>query len=167
MFGGFTFNNMSFGDTWVWNGKAQAWTPQNPATSPSARRTSLATDPSGNVMLFGGSDAANAFADTWVWNGTTWQQQFPPTSPSARDAANIVFDPNLREDVLFGGYVGLTDTWTWNGSNWTQISPAGGSPHDRYAFGMAYDSAAQADVIFGGFSSGPALNDAWELGLLP
>lgn len=39
MFGGFTFNNVAFGDTWLWNGTAQTWTLQNPATSPSARRT--------------------------------------------------------------------------------------------------------------------------------
>jgi hypothetical protein len=167
MFGGFTFNNVPLGDTWVWNGTAQTWTLQNPATSPSARRTTLATDPSGNVMLFGGSDAVNALADTWVWNGVTWLQQSPTTFPPARDAANIVFDPNLGEDVLFGGYVSFTDTWTWDGKSWTQIAPAGGAPHDRYAFGMVYDSAAQADVIFGGFSSGPALNDIWELALVP
>ncbi len=40
-------------------------------------------------------------------------------------------------------------------------------PHDRYAFGMDFDSAANAVVLFVGFSTGPARGDAWELAPAP
>ena len=78
----------------------------------------------------------------------------------------MAFDLGLNKVVLFGG-AHVNDTWTWDGTTWTQIFPAGGPPHDRYSFGMDYDSAAHAVVIFGGFSSGPALGDAWKLSVAP
>ena len=136
------------------------------SVTPSARRTVLATDPSGNVVLFGGSDGVNNLADTWVWNGTTWMQQVPATSPPARNLNGMVLDPSLNETVLFGGTgaVGYNDTWTWNGTTWTQVSPSGGPPSQRFAFGMDYDVAANAVVIFGGYTvNGPAIDDTWEL----
>jgi len=127
----------------------------------------LATDSSGNVMLFGGTGSTGNLADTWVWSGTTWAQQSPAASPAARDLHNMVFNPNLGEVVLFGGGGGLNDTWTWDGANWTQVSSAM-TPPQRYAFGMDYDGAAKALVIFGGFTAnGPAINDTWALGLAP
>ena len=136
------------------------------SVGPSARRTVLATDPAGNVLLFGGSDGTNNLADTWVWNGTTWVQQVPATSPPGRNLNEMVLDPSLNKVVLFGGAgaVGYNDTWTWDGTTWTQVSPTGGPPSQRYAFGMDYDGAANAIVIFGGYTAnGPAINDTWEL----
>jgi streptogramin lyase len=163
MFGGIDHTNAVFyNDTWVWNGTA--WTQMTADTSPSPRRTVLATDPSGNVMLFGGGGSSGALADTWQWNGTNWNQQSPAASPAARDLHNMVFDPDLNRVVLFGGGgpAFYSDTWSWDGLTWTQVIPSA-VPHDRYAFGMDYDGAAKAVVLFGGFSSSPALGDTWEL----
>jgi hypothetical protein len=159
MFGGSTQEGTNPTDTWTWNGVTQTWSQQSPATSPPQGGGGMATDPAGNVVLFNGPSST-----TWVWNGTTWQQQFPATTPSA-PSAGMAYDTDLNEDILYGG-TGSNETWTWDGTEWTQIFPAN-VPHDRYAYPMEYDGAAHAVVLFGGFSSGPALNDTWELGLVP
>ena len=174
MFGGIDHTNaVFFSDTWVWNGTT--WTQMTADTSPSARRTVLATDPSGNVLLFGGFDGTNALPDTWMWNGTNWNLLSPTTSPAARDVHNMVFNPNLGVVVLFGGVsdanggqtAGFNDTWTWDGVTWTQLTPAA-TPPQRYAFGMDYDSALSAVMVFGGFTfNGPAINDTWGLAVVP
>jgi hypothetical protein len=166
LFGGTVQGNTYLGDTWIWNGVAQTWTLLSPATSPSPRGgQGMTNDRAGNVVLFGGTNGTANLADTWVWNGATWQQQSPATSPAARSGQAMVFDSDLSQVVLFGGYL-LSDTWTWDGSNWTQLFPAT-VPPDRYAFGMDYDSAAHAVAIFGGFSSGDIRPDTWELALAP
>ena len=51
--------------------------------------------------------------DTWTWDGTTWTQQHPATSPSARTFASMAYDPATSTAVLFGGKGTLADTWTW------------------------------------------------------
>jgi len=73
----------------------------------------------------------------------------------------MAYDPDLNEIVLYGG-ASSSDTWTWDGIDWTQVFPTN-APHDRYAYPMVYDGAAHTVVIFGGFSSGPALGDTWQL----
>jgi hypothetical protein len=77
----------------------------------------------------------------------------------------MAFDPDLNEVILFAGYL-LNDTWIWDGSNWTQVFPST-VPPDRYSFGMNYDSATHAVVLFGGFSSGDIRPDTWELAPAP
>jgi hypothetical protein len=81
--------------------------------------------------------------------------------------------------VMFGGYwdsgagagVGglhtqgpsstLSDTWTFDGGSWRQLSAAG--PPGRYQAAIAWDSAAHADLLYGGCcnSSGGFLTDTW------
>jgi hypothetical protein len=178
MFGGIARNNTTFfNDTWVLSfspPNTWTWTQMTPTSSPSARRTVLATDPAGNVMLFGGTGSTGNLGDTWVWNGTNWYQQSPAMSPSARDLHNTAFDPDLGVVVLFGGTgiintaaVGFSDTWTWDGGTWTQVTPMQ-APPQRYAFGMNYDGTLNAVVVFGGFTTGGgAINDTWELSHSP
>jgi hypothetical protein len=85
----------------------------------------------GNVVLFGGLSRFNhMLGDTWVWDGTTWTQQAPAASPSARDFAPMVYDTATGNVVLFGGDIStcgvLGDTWVW-GSNSSTKKP-GPSP---------------------------------------
>ena len=173
--GGNSSATVFLGDTWTWDGIAKTWTVQNPAASPSARRAPMAYDTSTQtVVLFGGSTGGGAveFTDTWNWNGTNWTQQFPASAPSARTNANMTYDAAIGAIVLFGGYPGtswqdtLNDTWIWNGVTWRQIHPAT-APPDRYSFGMDYDPVNKTVLMFGGFSSGPALGDTWLLALEP
>ncbi|MHA7630515.1 hypothetical protein [Corallococcus sp. M7] len=43
----------------------------------------------------------------------------------------------------------LNDTWEWDGTNWEQKAPAA-APSARMRHGLAYDSAGQRIVLFGG-----------------
>jgi hypothetical protein len=122
----------------------------------------------GQMVLFGGFDLiggnANGLNDTWTWDGTTWTQQNPSTSPSARNSASMAYDAATGQMVLFGGLSGtdLNDTWTWDGTTWTQLSPAT-SPPARYGASMVYDAASGQMVLFGGASpdTGTLLGDTW------
>jgi hypothetical protein len=126
----------------------------------------MATDPaSGKVVLFGGFSSDGALlGDTWTWDGSTWTQQRPPTSPSARRTSSIATDPATRHVVLFGGFSGgsakLGDTWTWNGTTWTQQSPPK-SPAARDSAAIATDPHGRV-VLFGG-ADGVILSDTWSL----
>jgi hypothetical protein len=83
----------------------------------------------------------------------------------------MVFDESRGRVVLFGGYyfVGAVDTyfgdtWEHNGSNWVQINTTT-SPAARAYHAMAWDSARQRTVLFGGYyydGNTHYLNDTWE-----
>ena len=108
-------------------------------------------DTAKTMVLFGGEASSGALADTWIWNGSTWVQQKPTTSPSARQAAGLSSFPPGGGLVLFGGQTSanasVTDTWTWHGSDWTQLSPAA-SPSTQ-PVGMTYDAGRNLVVFFG------------------
>lgn len=164
LFGGYD-GSTALNDTWTWDGTT--WTQQHPAASPSGRvSAALAPDPSGNLVLFGGTNLlGNYYADTWTWNGTTWTLSKPPSAPAARAYAAMAYDPTTGNDVLFGGYASSNfgDTWTWNGTAWTELTPAS-SPSARAATSMAYDPTTQSVVLFGGTTYGTAGNyyaDTW------
>jgi hypothetical protein len=75
----------------------------------------------GRVVLFGGTTLTHNLGDTWTWDGTTWTEQNPAVSPSARWAMGMSYDAASSEALLFGGSgVGgvLGDTWTWDGTTW-------------------------------------------------
>lgn len=168
LFGGYGPNGTFFGDTWVWNGKANTWTERFPATSPSPRGTTLAYDgATKQVIIFGGENGGGSFlGETWTWNGVTWRRRVPTSSPSPRTNLAMAYDANRGEVVLFGGYnfVGgqaLNDTWTWNGTTWSQIQTPF-TPAGRYGSSMAYDPNFKGLVLFGGyFTGGPWTNQTW------
>ena len=147
------------------------------ATNPSARSDATMVYDSlhQSVVLFGGFQEFPIvnLGDTWLWQGTTWSQQTPANSPSARSGHAMAYDAAHQQAVLFGGQVGdgLTtvtatfgDTWIWDGNNWTQKFPAN-SPTARWGHAMAYDAAHQQIVLFGGQSStditAGSLTDTW------
>ena len=94
-----------------------------------------------------------------------WTRQIPQNFPPARISHAMAFDTTHGQVVLFGGYVPVApltifnDTWLWDGSNWTEASPAT-SPSGRAGVAMAYDSAHQQVVMFGG-SNNTGFNDTW------
>jgi hypothetical protein len=114
------------------------------------------------MVLFGGSGDSGLLNDTWTWDGTTWTEQYPATSPPARDVASMAYDPATGNVVLFGGYGGspLNDTWTWDGTTWTEQTPAT-FPSARAYASIDYDPASGDMVLFGGDSYSGPLNDTW------
>ena len=69
--------------------------------------------------------------DTWTWNGTTWTQQYPTTSPPARDGASMAYDPGTGQLVLFGGDDAsggnLNDTWVYSPIDTVAFNSDGGA----------------------------------------
>jgi hypothetical protein len=83
----------------------------------------------------------------------------------------MAYDSARARVVLFGGAdlqlaAGpLNDTWEWDGQIWIQVSDIGPSPRTLHA--MAYDSARQRLVLFGGLLPGAedqlkTFGDTWE-----
>jgi hypothetical protein len=174
LFGGGNKSTGDLSDTWTWDGTT--WTQQTPATHPSARvLASMADDPAtGNMVLFGGNSGPY-LADTWTWDGTNWTGQSPATSPPHRFGADMAYDTATGNLVLFGGSNGdsggtfFSDTWGWDGTTWTQQAPSTSPPSRTYAT-MAYDSANDSMVLFGGataFFGGSNLSDTWTYVNIP
>lgn len=77
----------------------------------------------------------------------------------------MAYDSVQGQVVLFGGAaldnntntVFLNDTWVWDGTNWTEKLPVT-SPPARARHSMAYDTALNQTVLFGG----RALNGAYD-----
>jgi hypothetical protein len=72
------------------------WSQQSPATSPFSPgldSVGMAYDAAtGTTVLFGGEVNSVAQADTWTWDGTTWAEQLPTQSPSARYGEAMAYD---------------------------------------------------------------------------
>ncbi len=166
LFGGYQGANIYSNQTWTWNGLN--WALMAPAASPSNRYfPGLSIDPSGDVLLFGGSTGTGSLNDTWRWNGTTWTQAIPsgqPGSPSPRRAPAMTLDTDRGVVVLFGGLDGLTalaGTYEWNGTTWNARTPAS-APSARGHGVMVYDPARSVSVLHGGHTGGPVLPDTYE-----
>lgn len=149
-------------DTWTYaNG---VWTQLSPASSPSTRcaDTSMAYDPvDGYVLLFGGTFNGVTFGDTWSFVGGTWTNLTPSlsTSPPARWAASLAYDPVDNYMLLFGGVDSsnrnLNDVWAFKGGAWTQITTTS-APSPRSFAGLVYDPTDNGMITFGGAS------DTWK-----
>jgi len=112
-------------DTWTWDGTT--WTKEAPAAHPAARTLAyMAYDAAtSTVVLFGGTDGTGTCqqGSTWTWDGTTWTNQAPATSPTARAEGAMAYDAATGTAVLFGGFSRTTrctgpdqywqQTWTW------------------------------------------------------
>ena len=155
LFGGFANGGSSvLGDTWIWDGRAKRWAERFPATSPSARATTVAYDAANKqIIIFGGQGPGGSFlADTWTWDGVTWTQQFPASSPPARANHMMAYDAKIGQVILFGGNSpngDLNDTWSWNGTAWSQIQTPF-TPSGRSGAAMTYDRNFGGLVLFGG-----------------
>lgn len=164
MFGG--FNGTYAQDIWEWDGVQ--WTEMTPAgVRPSARRWHAMVYDSGRgrVVMFGGSNGTS-LQDIWEWDGVNWTDRTPTgTKPSPRDAHAMAYDSARGRVVMFGGIQGfgptLQDVWEWDGANWVDRTPAGTKPTARRWHSMAYDSARNRTVMFGGYNLSE-LQDTWE-----
>ena len=96
----------------------------------------------------------------------TWVQQFPATSPPARNGFMMVYDAARSQTVVFGGIGAsgtLGDTWVWDGTSWIQEFPAVSPPatHDGQ---IVYDEARQQTILVGGYTdqAGPTATWIWD-----
>ena len=101
-------------------------------------------------------------------SGTWSQARGGGTPPLPRDAQQMVYDPATRSVLVFGGkgtrdrY--FNDLWAYHaGGGWGRLSPQGVLPPARFGPGMAYDSARNRIVVFGGVlrTAYQPSNDTW------
>jgi hypothetical protein len=139
------------------------WHQQATTGAPPARLAhSISNDPSGRILLFGGSSVSALLDDTWVLDGQTWQLLAPAHQPAARLGHGLAFDLNRNRVVLFGGISAsgvLNDTWEWDGADWTRIATAA-APSARFWFGMTFDVLLGETVLFGGAGQ-VTFDDTW------
>jgi len=172
VFGGYSNTNSALGDTWEWDGSL--WT-QMQDIGPSARAySSMVFDSTRQVsVLFGGVSGVALsipLGDTWQWDGANWTQ-LSASGPTPRSNHAMAYDSNRKRVVLFGGSpadagliaggVALSDTWEFDGVDWIQQEDTG--PAGRYGHSMAFDSANNRVVLFGGSNNAPAgsFQDTW------
>ena len=163
-FGGTVTDLNTFTDeTWEYDG---SWTqgPVAPGGLTPRAYVGLAYDEQmGQSVLFGGYDGA-ATADTWLYDGLSWTAGPAAPAPlTARYGHKLVSDGTVI--VLFGGFDGsfLNDTWFFDGASWTAGPGAPAGLTGRTNAAMAYDSARQRTVMFGGQAGITYLNETWEL----
>ncbi len=119
------------------------------------------------MVLTGGWDGTNNLADVWEFDGTAWLPRTAAGGPGPHSSHALAYDAGRQRVLLFGGWDGvriLGETWEWDGaaSTWTQRTPAV-VPAARYGHQLAYDSARQRVVMFGGYcGTGCVLADTWE-----
>lgn len=158
----------AFSDTWEYAPATSTWT-RLFVTGPAARfDPAMAYDPVRAVtVLFGGEDpAGNPLTDTWEWNGTAWTPRTPAMSPPPRRFAASWWDPVRARVAISGGQTFpsityLADVWEWDGTSWTERTGLG-TPA-RAAMPVAYDTARQRAILFGGINGSGDQADTWEL----
>ena len=156
-------------ETWVWNGTTWAQVAVANGAGPAARLGHAMAASASAVVMFGGSGTSNnLFNDTWSFNGTTWTQ-LGVSGPSVRSGACMAYDSHNSLFVLFGGQndsTWLDETWTFNGTTWSQVAVpnvAGAGPAARIGAQMAFDTANNLTIMYGGISAASMYpsNDTW------
>ena len=149
LFGGQDATGTLYKDTWTWDGTN--WTQLFPVHSPSARfGAGIAYDAThSRAVLYGGEEEGQSLDDTWLWNGTDWTQPAQQSSIGSFSYSNMVFDSTTGRVVLVVDGV----TAQWDGDLWSRVSPPTAIAR-VITPGVAYDSAHDDVVVFGGFDDG-------------
>ena len=92
-----------------------------------------------------------------------WQQR-QDIGPAPRTYAGTAYESSATRTLLFGGWTDtggpfFADTWAWDGEEWVQLADTG--PSARVT-NMAYDSARNVVVLFGGLGDAGDSFDTWE-----
>ncbi|MCI4331062.1 MAG: kelch motif-containing protein [Thermoplasmata archaeon] len=156
-----------YNDTWTFH--AGVWSQLKTPVAPTPRgEPMVAYDALDQyVLLFGGYASRPTFGDTWVLRGSAWTNITSnlTVAPISRDGGLMAYDPNGSGVVLFGGHHRThvyNDTWWYYSGHWTQVFPST-SPRPINAISLAWNSAADYGVTFGGRWSHGWLNETWVL----
>jgi hypothetical protein len=162
------------GDTWVFHDGS--WSPVHSSLNPAARYgAGLVYDPVDNyTVLFGGSNSTTRMGstvnDTWYFAQGEWTRLTPTTPPRGRAFPSMAYDPTAGRVVMFGGLLfqnQSASTWGYIAGNWSNLVSGGPSePPDRMGGAMAFDTAANTLLLFGGLDPETriplTLNDTWS-----
>jgi hypothetical protein len=155
---------------------AQEWVEVTPASGPAPTARTLAAavyDPVAHAMVvFGGQDDATRTNDVWSFDLTThaWTDVTPisGSAPAGRITPSAVYDPDHHQLLTFSGQgnggVFLNDTWGFDLASyaWTEYTPAAPMPTTRYGVASCYDTVANTQVTFAGFTFQGRYDDTWR-----
>src|SRR5947209_9769531 len=147
---------------------AENWSQLGTTTLSEREHASVAFNSANSqLVIFGGDNSVGVLNDTWIFDGIRWNRLQPPQSPPARTSGSLVYNPQSKTLILFGGDTHtapnglLNDTWSFDGTTWTQLQPQH-QPPPRYDGAMAYDPINHEIVLFGGFVDQVGfVNDTW------
>ncbi|MEW5847636.1 MAG: Ig-like domain-containing protein [Myxococcota bacterium] len=156
----------------------------------------VASDPvRGRVVMFGGLTIGTRSCDgsgfaycggTWEWDGGGWTAARPPDpegdgDPSPRIGHVMTFHSALGRVLMFGGKdpsgscdgsdsVFCRSIWLWDGTSWERVPDGASAPQARLQSALAYDSARNRVVLFGGHTDANVVctggsficGDTWE-----
>lgn len=181
LFGGYNNNNYR-NDTWLWNGTLWEEADISNRDRPDHRgMMAMWYDPlMHRTILYGGIGRSNIdrkvtrYGDMWAFDGSQWTLLEVTPTPGQKMGAQVAVHPTTGKLLLFGGLQAETidddslrqfftnDTWEWDGaaSRWTKLEfPRLPDPRENGA--LAWDPAAGAFVLFGGYSRGFYYSDRW------
>ncbi len=168
LFGGLDDAAAATNETWRYDGRT--WTRLDGVQPPARSRAVLVYDVARDEMvLFGGNTAEpQLLNDTWVLDQEGWHPRAPTTVPRPRTQSAAAYDAARGRVLVFGGDRPegrpTDELWAWDGSNWSEVDDGDRPPSPRSGAGMAYDSARQKVVVFGGYdNTGPrTFADTWS-----
>lgn len=153
--------------------EAVIWTDRtDPGHKPAGRYGhGLAYDPvREKTVLFGGSinEPPPFLRDTWEWDGVAWHEVATGEGPDGRVYHDLAYSSVHGGAVLIGGVTSFefssakNDVWRWDDEGWTQLEPGGDELPIVAGHSIAFDSARQVMVLYGGFGL-DELSHVWEL----
>jgi N-acetylneuraminic acid mutarotase len=177
LFGGETSTGF-LNDTWSYDFGTNTWTNVSTAIAPDQwLQPGMAYDSAADrSVVFADVWQPAYLIDVWSYDLTTdiWTNIGPGTKPLARAWHAMVYDSRADQTVVFGGaclgnVTGVlsneTLVYDFNTSVWMNMSPVK-APSARANLSMAYDSAADRIVLFGGLTAAwDILNDTWSYDL--
>ncbi len=150
--------------TWLWT--AGVWSQLSTATMPlNHLGANLAYDAAtGALLLVGGccNRSGAPFTDVWSFDNGSWNQTLSSGTPVPGGYASptLAFDPLLNATVYYAGSGLLSgrqppdaSTWLLTNGSWSPVLRTSNA-YQRFAGGFAYDPAAGADLLFGGWTYG-------------
>lgn len=149
LFGGFTGRERDanmYGDTWEWDGTT--WTLLAPSGAHARARHGMVFEPKLGTLISHGVAFAGR-PETLVWTGDEWEPLFvsmatEPQNTSRRGSARESVRQPARESA-------------------ERTSSRRLGPAPRIYYGMVYDAAREAIVLFGGWDGSAPLGDTWVL----
>jgi uncharacterized protein YjdB len=133
--------------------------------------TSVAVGTSTITATLGSPSSSTELSVAPLWPAQSWTLHGPP----GRSSHSVVWDPNSRQMIIFGGKEAITNTNlndVWLGTTSTALnegftaeSSSGTAPQGRYGHVGTYDSHNNRMMIFGGSvgASSSCDNDVWIL----
>jgi N-acetylneuraminic acid mutarotase len=102
----------------------------------------------------------NTDGETWAYDyeNKAWEEMTPKGSPPGRAGHKMVYDSESDRIIMYGGFGGTgindplySDTWSYdyNSNTWNCMNPSN-SPGERMYFSMAYDTASDKVIVWGG-----------------